>query len=94
MSTPTNFSELAGVFLQLIQQAIPIIVGFALLAFFWGLVKFISRVSGDEKAIEEGKKLMIWGLIALFVIISIWGILRFFYASIGFSRPFGFPLLP
>ena len=75
------------------RLAVPVIIGLALLAFIWGLVKFISRVGGDEKAVTEGKKLMIWGLIALFIMISIWGILRFFSASLGF-RGFGFPSLP
>ena len=91
---PANFSELAKLFTDLMRVAIPVISSLALLVFIWGLVKFISRVGGDEKAIIEGKKLMIWGLIALFIMISIWGILRFFYGSLGFSQTFGFPLLP
>ena len=91
--TPTNFIELVKIFLALMRTAVPVIAGLALLVFIWGLVKFISRVGGDEKAVTEGKKLMIWGLIALFIMISIWGILRFFSASLGF-RGFGFPSLP
>src|SRR3990170_2644040 len=78
----------------LINPIIAILVGVALLAFFWGLAKFIFRVGGDEKAVEEGKNLMIWGVIALFVMISIWGIIAFVYRDIGFSRPFGIPFLP
>lgn len=92
--TPTNFSELVNIFISLTRTTIPIIVGLALLVFIWGLVKFISRVGGDEKAVTEGKKLMIWGLATLFLMISIWGILRFFYGALGFGRPFGFPFLP
>ncbi len=92
--TPTNFSELVNIFIDLMRAAIPVISGLALLVFLWGLVKFISRLGGDEKAVTEGKKLMVWGLIALFVMISVWGILRFFYSALGFSRTFGFPFLP
>ena len=61
----------------LINPLITILVGVALLVFFWGLVRFIFRVGGDEKAVEEGKRIMIWGLIALFVMISVWGIIGF-----------------
>ena len=92
--TPTNFGELVNIFVNLIRAALPLVMGLAVLVFLWGLVKFVSRVGGDVKAVEEGKKLMIWGLVALFVLISVWGILRFFYSSLGFSRPFGLPLLP
>jgi len=94
-NAPKNFSDLVDIFLNLIRVALPIIVGLALLIFIWGLIKFIFRVGGgDEKAVQEGKKLMIWGLIALFIMISIWGILRFLYGVPGFGGSFGYPVLP
>lgn len=61
----------------LINMTVGILVGVALLAFFWGLAKFIFRVGGDEKAVDEGKRIMKWGLIALFVMVSVWGIVIF-----------------
>jgi len=94
MSTPSNLKELVDIFLDLIRTALPVIAGLALLVFIWGLVKFIFHVSGDEKAVEEGKNLMKWGLIALFVLVSFMAILAFVYRDIGFSRTFGLPLLP
>ena len=93
-----DFGDLIGIFTDLLKAVTPVIFGIALLVFIWGLVKFISRVGGDEKAVKEGKSLMIWGLVALFVMASIWGILGFFYDDLGFTqpngRPFGLPLLP
>ncbi|MDP3874981.1 MAG: hypothetical protein Q8Q22_00460 [bacterium] len=94
MSTPSNFKELVGIFVDLIRTALPVIAGLALLVFIWGLVKFVFRVGGDEKVVEEGKKLMIWGLIALFMLVSFMAILAFVYGDIGFSQPFGLPFLP
>ncbi|MDO8590305.1 MAG: hypothetical protein Q7R69_03500 [bacterium] len=61
----------------LTKTSIIVLAGLSLLVFFWGLVKFIFHVSGDEKAIEEGKRIMKWGLIALFVMVSVWGIIKF-----------------
>lgn len=92
-STPRNFSELVGVFLNIIQDLIPVVASLALLVFLWGLAKFIFRIGGDEKAIVEGKSLMKWGLIALFIMVSVWGIIKFAYDDIGFTR-FGLPVLP
>lgn len=66
----------------LIKALLPIAVGLALLFFFWGLAVFILR-SGDEKAQEEGRRKMIWGVLALFVIVSIWGIIGFFGTLLG-----------
>lgn len=59
----------------------------ALLVFFWGLVKFIFKVGGDEKAVTEGRKMMIWGIIALFVMMSVWGIVSLIQSELGL-KPF------
>lgn len=80
---PTNLSELINIFVNLIKTAIPVVAGLALLVFFWGLAKFVLRVGGDEKAVEEGKNLIIWGLIALFVMVSVWGIIGFVQRDLG-----------
>ena len=48
----------------------------AVVLFFWGVVKFIAQ---DKK--EEGKTMMIWGVIALFVMFTIWGIISFMQKS-------------
>lgn len=61
---------------RLIDIALPIVVAIALLAFFWGLVKFIFSAA-NEDAKKEGQRLMIWGLVALFVMVSVWGLVRF-----------------
>ncbi|MEX0932473.1 MAG: hypothetical protein WDZ61_01075 [Parcubacteria group bacterium] len=91
---PTNFSDLVRIIINLINPLLILIAGLALLAFFWGLAKFIFRVGGDEKAVDEGKRLMVWGLIGLFVMVSFLGIISLLYDDLGFTRPFGIPLLP
>lgn len=70
----------------LINTAIAVVIAIALLIFFWGIVKFIFKVGGDEKAEEDGKRIMKWGLIALFVMVSIWGIIRFFEEAFFLNR--------
>jgi hypothetical protein len=50
-----------------------LLVGLAVVLFSWGLVKFLLA-AGDDKAREEAKSLMVWGLIAILVMVSIWGI--------------------
>ncbi|MDO8471266.1 MAG: hypothetical protein Q7S49_01515 [bacterium] len=67
----------------LINPLIAILVGVALLAFFWGLAKFIFHVGGDEKAVDDGKRIMKWGLVALFVMVSVWGIVIFIQKALN-----------
>jgi len=72
---------------------ITLVIGIALLTFFWGLVKFIFA-QGNETAKTDGKKVMLWGLVALFIIVSVWGIIRFFQAELLPGANFGAPTLP
>jgi len=51
-----------------------LVIGLAFVAFFWGLAKFIMNAEDSEER-AQGKQFMIWGIIALFVIVSIMGIL-------------------
>lgn len=70
---------------RLISQLLPIVVALALLAFFWGLAQFIFA-SGDEGAKDEGKRRMIWGIVALFVMVSVWGLVGFIGSALGVGQ--------
>lgn len=67
---------------RLVQILTVLMAGIALLVFFWGLVKFITK-AGDEAALEEGRRLMLWGVIALFVMVSVWGIILFIQTNLN-----------
>jgi uncharacterized membrane protein HdeD (DUF308 family) len=53
---------------------VPLAFILALLFFFWGIAKYIWSVGTDK---DEGKKMMIWGVVALFVMSSVWGIISY-----------------
>lgn len=83
---PVPSEGLRGIVTQIILPYLsllfPIIVGLTLLSFVWGMVRFIGS-AGDEKAVESGKKLMIWGIVIFFVMVSLWGIVLFLQRSLG-----------
>jgi len=76
ITQPDTFSDLVDILLGIIELLIPVLIALALVTFFWGLVKFVGS-AGNEEAVRTGKALMIWGIIGLFVMVSIWGILGF-----------------
>jgi hypothetical protein len=53
---------------------IPLAFSLALLYFFYGVAKYVWS-EGTGKA--EGKQIMIWGVVALFVMSSVWGLVAF-----------------
>ena len=56
----------------IIRNLIPVLLGLAVVVFFWGIIQYLFT---DAK--EKGSKLMFWGVIAIFVMVSIWGLIRF-----------------
>ena len=64
-------ANLIGSIGRLVGALVPILITLALVTFFWGLVRYLY--SGKH---DQGKKIMIWGLVTLFVMVSVWGIVR------------------
>ena len=60
---------------------IPLIFALALMFFLWGVMRFI--MANDSTKREEGKKFIIGGLIGLFVMTSLWGIIKILSTTLG-----------
>lgn len=88
---PVNFVDLVNKIIRLINPLIALLAALSLLVFFKGLAAFIAK-SGDEKSHTEGRNLMVWGIIALFVMVSFLGIISLAKSDLGFTH--GMPLLP
>ncbi|MDP2705290.1 MAG: hypothetical protein Q8O71_02745 [bacterium] len=82
-----NLQDLIYLSVGLFNNIIYVIFSFALLMFFWGLAKFIAS-AGNDKSIADGKRLMLWGVIALFVMASVWGIVAFLQDSFDITDPY------
>ncbi len=93
VSSNQNFNGIVCFFLEYIELIVLILVAGSLLVFVWGVAKFILS-AGDEKKVAEGKTLMFWGVIALFVMVSVWGIIQLFYNDFFGGGTIGVPTLP
>jgi hypothetical protein len=62
---------------------IPLAFALCLLYFFWGVAKYIRSGAGGANAAKEGKQVMVYGIIGLFVAFSIWGIITFIKSELG-----------
>jgi hypothetical protein len=57
-------------------------IGIAMVLFMFGMIGFLAA-SGDQSAHDKGRQRMIWGIIALFFMVSIWGIVNIIQTLIG-----------
>ncbi len=74
----TNLETIVG-------NLIPIVFSLILLVFFWGLAKYVLN-AGNSEAQDQGKNIMIGGVIALFVAASIWGIVAWMQGALGVNE--------
>jgi len=68
------------IFSLLFNGMIGLFVTVAIVIFFWGLIKYLWEV-GEKK--HEGLQTMFWGVIAIFVMVSIWGIIHLLQNTFG-----------
>lgn len=59
---------------NLLNALIGILITLAIVVFFWGLVKYLLSGGATEDA-HKGIHQMIWGVVAIFVMVSIWGLI-------------------
>jgi hypothetical protein len=72
-AAPRTFSELADLITNLINGGIGVALILAIVIYFWGIIATIPHQSkGDGERLRTH---IVWGLAALFIMFSVWGIL-------------------
>lgn len=66
------FEELVEGLGSLVNTAIPILIGIAVLYFIYGLVKYVASAEDDDK--KAARQIMVYGVIIIAVMVSIWGL--------------------
>lgn len=66
----------------IIDLLIPMAFALAIIYFFYGVAKYISK-AGDPKEAAAGKSIMIYGVIAIAVMASLYGIIFYLQTSLG-----------
>lgn len=57
-------------------------VGAAIVFFLWAMVKFMMSV-GDSEARDEARSQMLYGVIAIFVMVSVWALVHILVTTLG-----------
>ena len=69
----TDFNTTIGTITGWIDSLIPLLIGIAVLVFLWGVVKYVIAGDDAEKR-KSGGALMAYGILAIFVMVSVWGL--------------------
>lgn len=98
-ATSVNTSSIEGLITRvsaIVTSIVPLFVGLALAGFFWFLVRFIWKGGSEPKEKQAALAGMGYSVLALFLIVGIWGIIAFianmFGIGLGGSVPI--PTIP
>lgn len=84
MAAVGTLADIIGLFIAIGLKLIPFLAVVAFLVFVLGVARFIKS-AGSEKELKDSKNLLIWGVIGLFVLVTIWGIISFLKSEFGFG---------
>ncbi|MES2023208.1 MAG: pilin [Patescibacteria group bacterium] len=68
---------------DLLNTVVPVLIALGVVYFIWGVVTYV--VAGDEEAKKTGRDRMIYGIIGLVVIVSIWGLVSILKSTFNLS---------
>lgn len=85
-----TFESLVMKIVNLLGDLVPLVVGFAVLVFLYGLFGYMMNI-GDESKRKESISYIIYGLIGLFVMTAVWGLVSLLSRTFGFD--FGIPVI-
>jgi hypothetical protein len=76
---------------NILNPAVQVLIAVAVVLFLFGIVKYIT--SGDDEAKrKEAKNYIIYGIVGLFVMVSVWGLVGILTGTFGTNQ--GVPDIP
>ena len=78
---------------EILNLVVPILITLAVIYFFWGLIQYII---GDAAKKEEGRSTMIYGIITIFVMVAVFGLVQLIGTTLSIEPGTGtkIPILP
>lgn len=88
-----NITDAANLITGIINGVlVPLIFAIAFVVFIWGVFTyFIASGDNDEKR-ENGKKLMLYGIVGFFLMVSVWGLVNILLGTVNLNT--SLPQLP
>ncbi len=90
----SNFDSSINSLTSIINSLIPLVIGIALLLFLIGILQYVTA-GGDEEKRAAARGLIIFGIIALFVMVAAWGFVKIltstFFGNTNYTSPPGIP---
>lgn len=75
---------LVNLSVEVINPIIKVLFALAIVYFLYGVAKFLMNQE-DEESRTSGKKHMLWGIVGIFIMMAVWGIMNLVIATLNIS---------
>ena len=79
---PRDFKGFVQILTDIMETLVILIFALTFIVFTWGLIKSWIIKGGDSEGVEEGKKIVLTGVIVLVIMTAFWGILNLLKSSL------------
>ena len=66
---------------RVLNMLVPLFIALAVVWFIWNV--FSYAIAGDEDKKKAAKMQIIWGIVAIFVMVSVWGLVNILQGTFG-----------
>ena len=78
---------LENMYVAIFDPLMALLIALGVVYFLWGLATFLMN-AGEAAQREEGKRRIIWGIIGLFIMISVYGIINIVVGTFGIENEY------
>lgn len=77
---------LASIYDAILEPLLFVVFGLAFIMFVWGIVEFVRDSESDDGR-KKGKANMLWGVVGMVIMVSVFGIINIIIGTIGADNP-------
>ncbi|MEK7607362.1 MAG: hypothetical protein AAB484_00315 [Patescibacteria group bacterium] len=76
--------DIFGFVKRILDAALPLIIAIAVVWFIWGIFMYVVAIDDEKKKAAKDK--IIYGIVGLFIMISVWGLVNILVRTFGLSN--------
>lgn len=88
-----TITDLLGDIRDVLDNAIPFIIGLAVFVILWGIFNYITHAAEEEKR-TEARQYIVWGIIGVFFMLSVWGFVNILVNTFNLNTTIGDDAIP
>ncbi len=88
-----TIAQLLGKLKGILDATVPFIIGLTVFVIIWGIFNYVVH-GGEEEKRAEGRNFIIYGIIGLFLMLSVWGLVNILIGTFSLDNKIDPNIIP